>query len=147
MVTCARSRGSMMKVLPVAALTASAICVMSASLKLAVMCCACCAEASEAAISAASAHTATERKPVTGSTPKKRAGRLLVAVAARHFGRWRRHRRLVGRRRHGHGGDRAAAAARLARQAVRFPRDLGDIPSEILLLAPANERDARLGRA
>src|SRR5256886_11911040 len=61
MVTCARTRGSMMKFLPVAALTASAICVMSASLKLGVMRCACCAEASDAAVSTASAHTANER--------------------------------------------------------------------------------------
>src|SRR5256885_7274899 len=52
-ISCARTRGSMMKFLPVAAATASAICVMSASLKLGVMrcacgaccaCCACCAE-------------------------------------------------------------------------------------------------------
>src|SRR2546427_13180908 len=60
----------MMKFLPVAAATASAICVMSASLKLGVMRCAGCAAASEAAISAASAHTANEREPVTGSTPE-----------------------------------------------------------------------------
>src|SRR4029077_20633103 len=74
MVTWARTRGSMMKFLPVAADTASAICVMSASLKLGVMRCACCAEASDAAISAASAHTANERKRVTQTTPQKRAG-------------------------------------------------------------------------
>src|SRR2546429_6598673 len=61
----------MMRFLPVAALTASAICVMSASLKLGVMRCACCAEASDAAVSTASAHTANERKPVTASTPEK----------------------------------------------------------------------------
>jgi hypothetical protein len=36
-VTCARTRGSMMKFLPVAALTASISCVMSASLKFGVM--------------------------------------------------------------------------------------------------------------
>src|SRR5216110_2653972 len=149
MVTCARTRGSMMKFLPVAAATASAICVMSASLKLGVMrcacgaccaCCACCAEASEAAARTASARTANERKPVTGSTPrKKRAGRLLVAaVPARHFGGRGHlrhgHRRLVGRRRR-------------RRQALRFLRDLGDVQGELLLLAAANERDARLARA
>src|SRR5260370_186690 len=60
----------MMKVLPVAALTASATCVMSGCLKLGVMRGAGCAEASEAAISTASAPIAKERKPVTGSTPK-----------------------------------------------------------------------------
>src|SRR3977135_3525503 len=60
----------MMKVLPVAALTASATCVMSASLKLGVMRCACCAEASEAASITPSAPLVKERKPVTGSPPK-----------------------------------------------------------------------------
>src|SRR5256885_15724989 len=128
MVTCARTRGSMMKFLPVAAATASAICVMSASLKLGVMrcacgaccaCCACCAEASEAAARTASAHTANERKPVTGSTPrKKRAGRLLVAaVPARHFG-GRRHLRH-GHRRPGHrrvGGRRGSGGRRVGEE-------------------------------
>src|SRR5260370_752553 len=60
----------MMKVLPVAALTASATCVMAASLKLGVMRCAGWGEASEAAIRTARAPIAKERKPVTGSTPK-----------------------------------------------------------------------------
>src|SRR5712671_2146682 len=131
----------MMKVLPVAALTASAIWVMSASLKFAVMCCACCAEASETASSAASAHIAYERKPVTGSTPRISAPeRLLAVVAARHFGGWRW--RLIGRLRDARGGAR-----RRLDQAVRFLRDLGDIQRELLLLALTDDRDARLARA
>ena len=68
-VTCARTRGSMMKFLPVAALTASAIWVISASLKFGVMRCTCCAEASEAAKSTASVRTMNERKPVIRKIP------------------------------------------------------------------------------
>ena len=87
-VTCARTRGSMMKFLPVAALTASAICVMSASLKLGVIRCACCAEASEALSTTASAHTAKERKTVTKpfSPVRPSAVLLLAAPVTRRLG-------------------------------------------------------------
>src|SRR5215467_12704357 len=116
-VTCARTRGSMMKFLPVAALTASAIWVMSASLKLGVMRCACCAEAS-VAMSAASAHTARERKPVfRNRTPNKKGDRGLLAggVAVWRFrGRGRRGR-LGNRNARGRGSLR-----RLIGQAVGF---------------------------
>ena len=67
-----------MKFLPVAALTASAICVMSASLKFGVMRCACCADTSEPLSTMASAHTANERKPVTEPFPRVRP--LLAAA-------------------------------------------------------------------
>jgi len=76
-VTCARTRGSMMKFLPVAALTASAICVISASLKFGVMRCDCgaggggCAGASGTLTSTASAHTKTEcKRVVTAMFPR-----------------------------------------------------------------------------
>ncbi len=71
-VTCARTRGSMMNVLPVAAPTASAIKVMSASLKFGVMrCCCCCAGASGTAATKASAQIAMKRKPFTGVFPRR----------------------------------------------------------------------------
>ena len=69
MVTWARTRGSMMKFFPVAAATASAICVMSASLKLGVMRWDWSAMASDPASSTASRPRAGDRNPVTRITP------------------------------------------------------------------------------
>ena len=72
-VTCARTRGSRMKFLPVAALTASMICVMSASLKFGVMrapvCCARCRRRSAA------------RQPAADEARPRTARRRIVAVA------------------------------------------------------------------
>src|SRR6185312_64222 len=77
MVTCARTRGSMMKFLPVAALTASAIIVMSASLKFGVIFCwfGCCAKTGAPANSHATAQAQVHA----------RACLRLVAINPEHF--------------------------------------------------------------
>src|SRR5579862_239616 len=121
----------MMKFLPVAALTASAICVMSASLKFGVMRCACCADASEAASMTASASNANELIRAIGNTSPTKTGRRpglrAAAVAALRF-RGRRH----------------GPGLRLRGQRIGFLRHLRYVQSQILLLTAANDRDARL---
>src|ERR1700730_12460836 len=74
-VTCARTRGSTMKFLPVAAATASVICVMSASLKLGVMRPDCWAEAMESIATSTGAQRNKNRKQFTRNSPEaKRTG-------------------------------------------------------------------------
>src|SRR5437868_15132185 len=109
----------MMKFLPVAAATASATCVMSASLKLGVMRCGGCAEAIPAAISTARALTAKQRKPVTGFTPKKRLYLVDLAAAGRLGGP--RQPRLRGLRRRDPGMLSPAALTRCRLPPLRGP--------------------------
>src|ERR1700732_2547198 len=71
-VTWARTRGSTMKFFPVAAATASVICVMSASLKFGVMRPACCAEAMDATAISTGAQRTKKQKQYTRDTPEGR---------------------------------------------------------------------------
>src|SRR4051812_17066973 len=71
-VTWARTRGSTMKVLPVAAATASVICVMSASLKFVVMRPVCCAEATDTTAISTGAQRTKKRKQFTRDSPESR---------------------------------------------------------------------------
>src|SRR5579864_1187038 len=85
-VTWARTRGSTMKFFPVAAATASVICVMSASLKFGVMRPACCAEAIDTTATSNGAQRTKKRKQFTRNSPEAGAPALLRCV--RWFRRW-----------------------------------------------------------
>src|ERR1700730_2805447 len=90
-VTCARTRGSTMKFFPVAAATASVICVMSASLKFGVIRPAwpCCAEAMDATAISNGAQRTMKRKQFTRDSPEAGAPALLRCI------RWLRRRRWL----------------------------------------------------
>src|SRR3569833_487761 len=82
-VTCARTRGSTMNVLPVAAATASVICVISASLKFGVMRPDCWAGAIDTVASSTTA-AQTNRKHFTGDSPEAGYPALLRCIRKNH---------------------------------------------------------------
>src|SRR3954468_2662086 len=125
-VTCARTRGSTMKFLPVAAATASVICVISASLKFGVMRPDCCADAIDI-VAASAAAAQTERKHFTGDSPE--AGNPALLRCIRLF-----HRRWCLIRRGALG----------AGHTFGFLCDLRYVQCQILLLAAAYDCDVCL---
>src|SRR4051794_40371237 len=126
-VTCARTRGSTMKFLPVAAATASVICVMSASLKFGVMRPDCCAEAADMVATSTAAQT--KRKQFTRDSPEAGNPALLRCIRLLHRRRWLR---LIRRR------------ALAAGHCFGFLCDLRYVQCQILLLAAARDCDVCL---
>src|SRR4051812_21526552 len=88
-VTCARTRGSTMNVLPVAAATASVICVMSASLKFGVMRPDCWADAI-LTVASSTAAAQTKRKHFTEDSPEAGNPVLLRCIRLLRHWRWLR---------------------------------------------------------
>src|SRR6266702_4268086 len=128
-VTCARTRGSTMKVLPVAAATASVIWVMSASLKFVVMRPVCCADATDTIAISTGAQRTKKRKQFTRDSPEAGVPALLRCI--RLFSRWWR-LRLIG------------WGCALADHTFGFLRDLRYVQCQILLLPATHDCDVCL---
>src|SRR6266702_6461869 len=128
-VTWARTRGSTMKFFPVAAATASVICVISASLKFGVMRPLCWADAMEAIASSTGAQRTKKRKHFTRDSPEAGGPALLRCI------RLLRRRRCL--RRLGRG--RA-----LTGHTFGFLRDLRYVQCQILLLPATHDCDVCL---
>src|SRR5882724_2193964 len=128
-VTCARTRGSTMKVLPVAAATASVIWVMSASLKFVVMRPVCCADATDTIAISTGAQRTKKRKQFTRDSPEAGAPALLRCIRLLNR-RWRL--RLIGR------------GCALADHTFGFLRDLRYVQCQILLLPATHDCDVCL---
>src|SRR5882757_10948641 len=130
-VTCARTRGSTIKFLPVAAATASVIWVMSASLKFGVMRPDdCWADAMEIIATSSGAQRTKRRKHFTRDSPE--AGEPALLRCIRLLGRWRR-LRLIRRR-----------CALGTGHSLGFLHDLRYVQCQILLLAAAYDCDVCL---
>src|SRR6202011_1845197 len=128
-VTWARTRGSTMKFFPVAAATASVICVMSASLKFGVMRPACCADAMDTIAISTGAQRTMKRKQFTRNSPGAGEPALLRCIRLLRRRRWLR---LIGR------------GCALADHTFGFLRDLRYVQCQILLLPAAHDCDVCL---